>query len=298
VTVFGYTECRCGHPQSVHVIDHKGGRDGCYGLDERPKGKMPAWQNRLCGCPGYRTAWPNTTGTAECVDCGIEFTWRGRHRAFCPKCERRCPHCHAYCRGGTHCDTCGKCRGLSTAEFAQELPRCPKASAIASRNCSAPPNNSFYPARRTAETATKRFPTRGQHYATTVSLRCKASHGPRREALTDDGFRRSALSDAADRLAQALRDLINETLAAANDQPPSPPPLPAEMVPRRRLLTIDEARRELGGISRTTFYALTNNGQLTTLKIGRRTFVAASELDAFIERRLNQDHLTPGSSPP
>lgn len=104
------------------------------------------------------------------------------------------------------------------------------------------------------------------------------------------------MSDAADRLAQALRDLINETLAAANDQPPSPPPLPPEMVPRRRLVTIDEARRELGGISRTTFYALTNNGQLTTLKIGRRTFVAASELDAFIERRLDQDHLTPGSS--
>jgi hypothetical protein len=122
VTVFGYTKCRCGHPQSVHVIDHKGGRDGCYGLDERPKGKMPAWQDRLCGCPSYRTAWPNTTGTAECVDCGIEFTWRGRDRAFCPKCERRCPHCRAYCRGGTHCDTCGKCRGLLTAEFAQEAP--------------------------------------------------------------------------------------------------------------------------------------------------------------------------------
>jgi predicted DNA-binding transcriptional regulator AlpA len=105
------------------------------------------------------------------------------------------------------------------------------------------------------------------------------------------------LSDAADRLAQALRDLINEALAAANDQPPSPPPpLPPEMVPRRRLLAIDEARRELGGISRTTFYALANNGHLTTLKIGRRTFVAASELDALIERRLNQDHLTPGSS--
>jgi hypothetical protein len=58
----------------------------------------------------------------ECVVCGIKFTWRGRARMFCPKCERHCPHCRAYCRGSTHCDNCGKCKGLSTAQFTEEAP--------------------------------------------------------------------------------------------------------------------------------------------------------------------------------
>jgi len=89
------------------------------------------------------------------------------------------------------------------------------------------------------------------------------------------------VSDTADRLAQALRDLINEAVrAAVHDalratvQPPS-----AEQ--RRRLITVAETRKELGGISRTTFYKLVEERSLSMVKIGRRTFVATSELDCL-----------------
>lgn len=40
-----------------------------------------------------------------------------------------------------------------------------------------------------------------------------------------------------------------------------------------RLLAEPEARRRLGGISHSHYYALINSGQLRTLKIGRRRFV-------------------------
>jgi excisionase family DNA binding protein len=89
------------------------------------------------------------------------------------------------------------------------------------------------------------------------------------------------MSDAADRLAEAIRDLINEALHAAVERqlpPPSAPQIP------RRLLTVAEATRDLGGISRTTFYELVKAGDVSTVKIGRRTFVAASELDAYLRR--------------
>jgi excisionase family DNA binding protein len=54
---------------------------------------------------------------------------------------------------------------------------------------------------------------------------------------------------------------------------------------QRRLLTVADARQELGGIGNTTFYKLVEDGTLSTVKIGRRTFVAASELDDFIKRQ-------------
>ncbi len=40
------------------------------------------------------------------------------------------------------------------------------------------------------------------------------------------------------------------------------------------------ARKEPGGISNTTFYELVKAGDLPTIKMGRRTFVATSALDA------------------
>jgi excisionase family DNA binding protein len=91
-----------------------------------------------------------------------------------------------------------------------------------------------------------------------------------------------AVSDAAERLAQALRDLVNEAaqVSVVRDLHPTPSP-----DVRRRLITVVEARNQLGGISRTTFYELVKAGELATVKIGRRTFVAASELDAYISRR-------------
>jgi excisionase family DNA binding protein len=54
---------------------------------------------------------------------------------------------------------------------------------------------------------------------------------------------------------------------------------------RRRLITVDETTKELGGISRTTFYTLVEERSLSMVKIGRRTFVATSELDAFVKRQ-------------
>ena len=61
------------------------------------------------------------------------------------------------------------------------------------------------------------------------------------------------MSDAAERLAKALRDL-------------------------------KEARQQLGGISPTTFYALVKGGELSLVKIGRRSFVHAEDLDDFLRR--------------
>jgi len=51
------------------------------------------------------------------------------------------------------------------------------------------------------------------------------------------------------------------------------------------LLPIAEARHQLGGISPSTFYALVNKGELSLVKIGRRSFVQAEELDGFIRRK-------------
>jgi excisionase family DNA binding protein len=53
----------------------------------------------------------------------------------------------------------------------------------------------------------------------------------------------------------------------------------------RRLITVAEAREWLGGISPSTFYALVKNGELSLIKIGRRSFIHAEELDNFLRRR-------------
>jgi excisionase family DNA binding protein len=61
---------------------------------------------------------------------------------------------------------------------------------------------------------------------------------------------------------------------------------PAPQAPRQRLITVAEARQELDGISPTTFYQLVKDGELRVVKIGRRTFVAVSELDKYISRQI------------
>jgi len=111
------------------------------------------------------------------------------------------------------------------------------------------------------------------------------------------------MSDSADRLAQALHDLINEAVreAVARHLPAPPPtqtierpPVPDEnfdLCPwcckkhMRHLISVTEARHQLGGISPTTFYALVNEGELSLVKIGRRSFVHAEDLDDFPRRR-------------
>ena len=92
-----------------------------------------------------------------------------------------------------------------------------------------------------------------------------------------------AVSDTADRLAKALRDLINEAVRAAVDDALRATVQPPSAEQRRRLITVAETRKELGGISRTTFYKLVEEHSLSMVKIGRRTFVATSELDAYVK---------------
>ncbi|WP_374023207.1 helix-turn-helix domain-containing protein [Mycobacterium sp. HNNTM2301] len=142
------------------------------------------------------------------------------------------------------------------------------------------------------------------------------------------------MSDAVDRLAQALRDLINEAveLAIARQEAPrrmtsmtprsqahlrnmnikgttrympKPGERPEDPVDEeirrdyeerfgepapkvwgeRRLISVSEARAWLGGISPSTFYALVKKGELSLIKIGRRSFVQADELDDLIRRK-------------
>jgi hypothetical protein len=111
------------------------------------------------------------------------------------------------------------------------------------------------------------------------------------------------MSDAADRLAQALRDVVNEAVQAAVERERAIPP-PAQVVKRpnvadeefdvcpwcskrhmRHLMPVKEGRYQLGGISPSTFYALVKVGELSLVKIGSRSFVQAEELDDFVRRK-------------
>ncbi len=48
-----------------------------------------------------------------------------------------------------------------------------------------------------------------------------------------------------------------------------------------RFLSIKDASRELGGISRSTLWRLAKSGELRTVKLGRRTFVTFADLEHF-----------------
>jgi predicted DNA-binding transcriptional regulator AlpA len=54
--------------------------------------------------------------------------------------------------------------------------------------------------------------------------------------------------------------------------------------PGRLLVTIQDSCSELGGISRTTLYSLVNQGELVKVSIGRRSFVTAESLAAYVDR--------------
>ena len=51
-----------------------------------------------------------------------------------------------------------------------------------------------------------------------------------------------------------------------------------------RLYHIDDARAQLGGIGLSTIYDLMNDGEITKVKIGRRTMITGASLDAYVER--------------
>jgi len=53
----------------------------------------------------------------------------------------------------------------------------------------------------------------------------------------------------------------------------------------KRLVSILEAREQwLGGIGHTTMYDLINRGEVTKVNIGRRSFVTADSLAAYLDR--------------
>lgn len=52
-----------------------------------------------------------------------------------------------------------------------------------------------------------------------------------------------------------------------------------------RLVSIQEAREKwLGGIGRTTIYALIKRGELTQVHVGRRTFLTTESLTCYVDR--------------
>jgi excisionase family DNA binding protein len=53
---------------------------------------------------------------------------------------------------------------------------------------------------------------------------------------------------------------------------------------KRLLVSIVGSCAELGGVSRTTIYDLVNRGELVKVNIGRRGFITAESLGAYVER--------------
>jgi excisionase family DNA binding protein len=50
----------------------------------------------------------------------------------------------------------------------------------------------------------------------------------------------------------------------------------------RELYSIEQARALLGGIARNTIYQLIRSGELASVPIGRRRFISAAAIEAFI----------------
>ncbi len=73
----------------------------------------------------------------------------------------------------------------------------------------------------------------------------------------------------SDRLDSAIRELVAAIRAEL------PPPRADEP---ERLLDVDEARKLLGGIARSTLYQLMERGELRSLTIGRRRLIPWSAI--------------------
>jgi hypothetical protein len=55
-------------------------------------------------------------------------------------------------------------------------------------------------------------------------------------------------------------------------------------VMNRLLVPIPEAGERLGGIGNTTVYDLVNRGELVKVNIGRRGFITAESIGAYVDR--------------
>lgn len=62
------------------------------------------------------------------------------------------------------------------------------------------------------------------------------------------------------------------------------------------LYSIEEARELLGGISRNSIYHLLRDGKLASVPIGRRRFISAAAIEAFILVTTTTDAPEPGRS--
>jgi excisionase family DNA binding protein len=55
------------------------------------------------------------------------------------------------------------------------------------------------------------------------------------------------------------------------------------------LLTVNQALKELGGISKSLLYELINSRQLESFTIGRRRLIPSTAIQAYVKRRLSED---------
>jgi excisionase family DNA binding protein len=59
----------------------------------------------------------------------------------------------------------------------------------------------------------------------------------------------------------------------------------AAQAPARSIYPIEEVGERLGGLSHGTIYKLIRTGELSSFTVGRRRFVSASALEAFVSAR-------------
>lgn len=96
------------------------------------------------------------------------------------------------------------------------------------------------------------------------------------------------MTDSADHLAVAIRQIVEESVdAALRAQPqrmPSPPEPPRSLdqpTGDRLLYSVQDVQNKLR-IGRSTLYNLLKVGRLPSVKIGRRRFVAAAALNDYV----------------
>lgn len=56
-----------------------------------------------------------------------------------------------------------------------------------------------------------------------------------------------------------------------------------------------DAAKELGGISRSKVYRMIRSGELASMTIGRRRFIAVRDIEEYIESRRLANRLVDGS---
>ncbi len=102
-----------------------------------------------------------------------------------------------------------------------------------------------------------------------------------------NGYNR-LMTDSADHLAVAIRQIVQESVEAAlrtQTQPRLSPPEPPRSVDQptddRLLYSVKEIQSKLN-IGRSTLYHLLEDGQLPSVRIGRRRFVTAAALTEYV----------------